>query len=266
LFKPGIEASSTASLSVPFPLVGLLTGDVTSDVEVWLSGAEENEGWVFVNSDPDGWDFASSESATPPQLSARATFTTIEDTTITQLDPNGSYGDFSDVYTDLLLTVFAPSEYQGLLKIPSVNIPNEATLVSAELWLYSREATTGVVGAYRMTQSWNEGSTWNDFEGNNGVTPGVEAESGASFIIVAPPADVWVIADVTADVAFWLSGGRNQGWAFLSSSSDGWGFWSSEYSQEEFRPFLYITYSAGMFFYSGHLFLLRIRYLFFDNY
>ena len=75
---------------------------------------------------------------------------------------------------------------------------------------------------------------------------GLDAKLIPSFTLV-PPASGWVKADVTADVAEWLSAAsiENQGWVFKSTSDDIWHFRSSENDDVLLRPFLYISYSAG---------------------
>jgi myo-inositol-hexaphosphate 3-phosphohydrolase len=64
----GIEAASTASLLTgKITANGATTFDVTSSVQHWADGAANN-GWAFLPSGSDGWDFSSSEGVIHPIL------------------------------------------------------------------------------------------------------------------------------------------------------------------------------------------------------
>ena len=253
---PGIEASSTPSFSVPQPVNGSVSVDVTKDVLAWLGGAM-NQGWVFINSNANRWEFASSESESGPALSARASFQLGVDVSISPT--------FTKICDEGNICV-RQSKHEGLLKFPGINIPNGTSLESAELWLFSdKRLSGGVINAHRMTYPWNDDITYDYFGGGNGVKLGLDAKLIPSFTLV-PPASGWVKADVTADVAEWLSAAsiENQGWVFKSTSDDIWHFRSSDNHDLLLRPFLYISYSAGTDFslmvYALHSFVTYTRF------
>lgn len=59
----GVEATSPVSSANGPVLI-----DVTSSVQAWANGAP-NFGWAILSTGPDGWSWASAESATPPAMS-----------------------------------------------------------------------------------------------------------------------------------------------------------------------------------------------------
>jgi hypothetical protein len=61
------EAARSADFSTGGVDGGPATFDVTAPVQVWVNGAP-NFGWVLLPLGANGWDFATRESATPPQL------------------------------------------------------------------------------------------------------------------------------------------------------------------------------------------------------
>ena len=62
-----IEAAATVDAKTGATRTGTTTVDVTKSVAAWVGGAA-NLGWVFVPAGSNGWDFSSSEGATPPKL------------------------------------------------------------------------------------------------------------------------------------------------------------------------------------------------------
>jgi myo-inositol-hexaphosphate 3-phosphohydrolase len=69
----GTEAVATADLVTGrIGTLGPTTFDVTTSVQAWADGAENN-GWVFLPSGSDGWDFSSSEGSFAPILTVEYT-------------------------------------------------------------------------------------------------------------------------------------------------------------------------------------------------
>jgi hypothetical protein len=77
----GIEATS-ASQATGLTAIGATTLDVTDSLKAWADGAAgkaggiANNGWAFLPSGSDGWDFLSSEGSTKPKLVVEYTTTT----------------------------------------------------------------------------------------------------------------------------------------------------------------------------------------------
>lgn len=63
-----VEARSAADVSTGSTNLGASSYNVTSSVQAWAAGADNN-GWVFVSQGSNGWDFQSAQGSTPPQLS-----------------------------------------------------------------------------------------------------------------------------------------------------------------------------------------------------
>jgi hypothetical protein len=132
-------------------------------------------------------------------------------------------------------------------------IPLGSSIASATLTLKTSwwDTAKGDGGQFhRLLVPWNETSTWSSFV--NGVqADGVEASVAASAFagtgaILRPEPYLQqgdpIILDVTADVSAWSEGVANYGWAILPlpNADDGWGFWSSEYSNVVERPILVV--------------------------
>ena len=63
----GSEAASSADVTTGTVSTGPTTIDVTDSVQAWVNG-DSSYGWAFLPSGGNGWDFYSSEGATPPEL------------------------------------------------------------------------------------------------------------------------------------------------------------------------------------------------------
>lgn len=133
----------------------------------------------------------------------------------------------------------------GTGQIPLGSTINNATL---RLYLYGVQNPTQVLGVYNITTNWAGSSTWNSLGG--GITPGVNAESGAAAT-ATNLAVGWLGIDVASSLQAWADGSLpNQGWAILAETSP-WAsalFLSSDYGIASFRPTLsvdYTTPSAG---------------------
>ena len=176
----------------------------------------------------------------------------ITDTMVGNFWPNSNLGNQPAMYTltsgnweSQSLIRFDSLFGSGTGQIPLGSTINNATL---RLYLYGVQNPTQVLGVYNITTNWADSSTWNSLGG--GITPGVNAESGATAT-ATNLAVGWLGIDVASSLQAWADGSLpNQGWAILSESSL-WAsalFFSSDYGIASLRPTLsvdYTTPSAG---------------------
>lgn len=178
-----------------------------------------------------------------PFLPIEQTITNATDNNIVEGTPNQAGGAVQDITVDLLSN---GAETQALLKFNGVSIPPGASLLQANLIVYTNNPTDGQISLHRMIQSWDNTTTWNTFGGNGVMPDGTEAVNTASAIRTNLADDADVAFNVTDDVQFWLDNpGTNQGWVFFTDSDNGWDFWSSEYSVQTQRPRLVLSYAAA---------------------
>ncbi|KAL7559355.1 hypothetical protein ACA910_009361 [Epithemia clementina (nom. ined.)] len=265
----GLARSTTSSFSASsLPSSGILSFDVTADVQYWLNNPSNNQGWVFINDSTDGWDFSSAETANPPQLvlvtqggstpaptkaptnaptpaptkaptpapvPAPAPLS-VFDTEIRAANPNTSYGSATIMTID---NSDGGGQTYGLLKFTPISIPSGQTLTSATLRVTSLDPSPGPVNGYRVNEAWDESSTWNSL----GAPGGLARSTTSSFSASSLPASGVVSFDVTADVQYWLTNpSNNQGWVLINSNNDGWDISTSEGSSP---PTLDIVTSGG---------------------
>lgn len=118
------------------------------------------------------------------------------------------------IWVDLSLSFAQRSETIGLLRFL---LDGLVSVRKATLQLFTVSSTSGTVSAYRMKQAWDATATWNQFGFDGIQNDGVEAESVASFALVAPSGNSFVTTDVTADIQYWLDfPDQNWGWVFLT--------------------------------------------------
>lgn len=124
----------------------------------------------------------------------------------------------------------------GYLAFP-LNLPDDATVSSATLTLYSKGAQSSkTTTVYLVTQKWKETVlTWTNKPSVGATT----ANSGA----VSPAAGGAVTIDVTTLVQAWVSGKANYGMRVSTDSTSDVDYYSSEYGIQALRPTLAITYS-----------------------
>lgn len=211
--------------------------DVKSDVDYWIAnGVSSNQGWVFTNSNGNGWDFDSGETSRKPSLTItfeiggamQQEFSAI-DTDIRSGSPNTSYGSSTSIVVDQST---GGGVAQGLIKFDLSGLPSGASVISAnlEVFQFDPSSSGANVYGYRMFQTWSESSTWNSLGG--GVsTNGSEAASTPSFSVPSPNINGLKSIDVTDDVVAWVTGSANQGWVLISTSTNGWDMRSSESTQ-----------------------------------
>lgn len=113
-------------------------------------------------------------SQSPSSGAGEVLYSDLIDTKLWEKNPNTAYGSITGITVD---QNDGGKRTQALVKAPSLAIPDGKTLVSASLTFYTNDVSSGTISAYRMTQSWDESSTWNSF-GGDGVTPG---DGTASF-------------------------------------------------------------------------------------
>ncbi|MEL6383120.1 MAG: glycerophosphodiester phosphodiesterase family protein [Cyanobacteria bacterium J06626_18] len=157
--------------------------------------------------------------------------------------PDTPGGDETDISVDL---DDGGTPTQALLRFNDLSVPEEVTLESATLTVFTNSSSDGTVSAFRMLQEWGDDSTWNAF-GGDGVQPdGIEAATEASFTIPQPTDDTLLTLDVTSDIQFWLENpDLNQGWVFTNDSGDGWDFNSAESDDPALVPQLTLNFSGG---------------------
>ncbi len=127
-------------------------------------------------------------------------------------------------------------------------IPAGATILSAKLifWTgnnFGDDITGNLIAVHRMIAPWSPGDTWNSL--NAGIShDDVEAAVNPTFTHAPQLVDAPCIFDVTADVAGWLGGAPNHGWALLPTGSDLWVAQSAESGVLTKRPILEVTYTV----------------------
>lgn len=172
----------------------------------------------------------------------------IADTMVANFWPNSNLGNQPSMYSltsgnweSQSLIRFDSLFGSGTGQIPLGSTINNATL---RLYLYGVQNPSQVLGVYNVTTNWTDSSTWNSLGG--GITPGVNAESGASAT-ATNLAVGWLGIDVASSLQAWANGSLpNQGWAILSETSP-WAsslFLSSNYGIASFRPTLSVDYTS----------------------
>ena len=142
------------------------------------------------------------------------------------------------------------AESQWLLRFDDIfgalAVPAGATIHSASLRLFTKDATVGTVSVHRMLSGWDASSSWNSL--NGGVTPGSDA-AVADDARTGLADERHVVFDVTSSVTAWVNGASNFGWAFLTDSLDGWTVQTEMYRSARpvalgrLRPLLTIDYT-----------------------
>lgn len=171
------------------------------------------------------------------------------DTMLKQNRPTTSYADavVFRLTTDSAKNVDALLRFDGLFGTGPGQIPVGSHIVSAMLQIQVTSASTAGGTLNRMLVGWDASSTWNSL-GAGVQTDGVEATSaGAAIGAIAVGARVF---NVTDSLAAWNAAGStsaqqnaaNLGWVFNPTTTDPWGFDSS---QGAIQPVLTITYTQN---------------------
>ena len=192
----------------------------------------------------------------PPVLTARFQqglngYTACADTTLRADAPTADLSATATLTVDLDTAGGLPAQalirFENLFGPAAGQVPANATILSAKLipWTGSgaNDISTTLVAAHRMLAAWSATDTWDSLTAGISAD-GTEAASTASFTQVPALGSAPVIFDVTGDVAAWLAGAPNRGWALLPRGTDGWVSASSEGATASQRPMLEIAYTV----------------------
>lgn len=151
-----------------------------------------------------------------------------------------------DHSTDPILIVDGDEARHILLRFDDIigagpdQVPDDATVLSAELHVEITDASATGASLHRMLQTWNDTDTWSTWVGGI-AADGVEAEVAADVSDPGSSPGTRVL-DVTASLQAWLaSPGSNFGWAWLPGGDDSWRFDSAEGTTP---PLLVVTVAA----------------------
>jgi hypothetical protein len=138
--------------------------------------------------------------------------------------------------------------FSNLFGSAAGQVPVGAQIISAKLIVWTgtgaNDDSADLMSLHRMLVPWSEADTWNSLTG--GVTANdSEAAGTAGFSHTPTLTNAPAIFDVTSDVAAWLAGATNHGWAFLPGGTDGWNLLSSENATASKRPTLEIAYTVA---------------------
>ena len=192
----------------------------------------------------------------PPVLTARFQqglngYAGCADTTLRADAPTADNSSAATLTVDLDTTGGLPAQalvrFENLFGTDAGQVPANATILSAKLVLWTgsgaNDISATLTGAHRMLAAWSATDTWDSLTG--GVSAdGTEAAGTASFTLVPSLGNAPAIFDVTGDVAAWLAGAANRGWALLPQGTDGWVSASSESATAGQRPMLEIAYTV----------------------
>ncbi len=173
-------------------------------------------------------------------------YTGAQDTYLSEGQPTTSYAGASTITVDLDQS---GGETQGLIRFDNIfgsgpgQIPFGYTINSATLTLEAVDGAFANIDLHRMLVNWNETDTWNLM--TNGLQSGTEYQASADGSVPSPlSTGTKVITGLEATVQAWAYGATNHGWAFITNSTDGWDFNSSEFGTVALRPVLTVDYSA----------------------
>jgi hypothetical protein len=275
-----VQARSVFESYLGIP-TGITTGNgtfpvgVTADVTAWVNGSATNYGWLMPGwvGREDGTALASSEFSNPdyrprlrvywvPAATASASFRygvdeyySTFDTRLRAETPDVDGGSLTSVFVDWTgSTDHALMRFDDILGTETNRIPFGSQVHFAVLELSSMLGNGPGDGGqfYAMLQPWDQYDTWNIR--SNGITAdGIEAAATSTTTAgnasLAPNVQAtYNYFEVTSDVQAWANGVRsNYGWAILpwTGGGDGWGFYTSEYTDEVHRPRLRVFYSPG---------------------
>ncbi len=264
------------TVSVTSPAAQWYQWNVQSLVQEWASGSSPNYGFIIDSSgDLTKMHFKTSDSADAtqhpklsisyscgcgvPSASGSLILQPGSEGKDTYLNSFGSRAESSHG-VDTVITIALSSAKHGLLEFDLSSIPSNAVVTSADLDLYLEWGGTPgtTLSAYRLTQSWLEGTnsapsastdgaSWNKYDA---VTPW--ASAGADYD-PTPVSQVSMTAapdtltlDVSTLVAGWVNG-TNPNYGLLLQAGAGFGtadFSSSDKANASQRPKLTINYSC----------------------
>lgn len=168
------------------------------------------------------------------------------------------------VHQELLVSAL----HTALLRPDVSGIPSGATVISAILYLYNKNASqtgTNTISVHRMLKEWGEGTGGNPANAGGATwlhakydtvawaTAGAKGASDraatATFSLgknLADP-DGWISGlEVDADVQAWVGGtAPNYGWALFGTANPAYSLFSSSDAEGDFEPYLEVEYSTG---------------------
>ncbi|MCH7999560.1 MAG: DNRLRE domain-containing protein [Chloroflexi bacterium] len=138
-----------------------------------------------------------------------------------------------------------PENVTSLIRFSAVNqLPSGASITNASLnlYMYSAKKADDPLNVHRVTLDWNEGAVnWSSHGWKSG------AYNTAAEWTIATGAVGWKKWDVTSAVQAWVTGTYAEYGLYIMNDSAGGGhdnwFYSREYSDPNFRPYLEVTYT-----------------------
>jgi hypothetical protein len=121
-------------------------------------------------------------------------------------------------------------------------IPTGSRIVAAKLTVVAFDPGSTVY-LHRVLVPWDESATWDGMacglSVNNVAASTVRDDFNFGEINMDKQS---VEFDVTNTVRKWAAGEPNHGWVFVSTGSNGWDFYSSDWIEQELRPSLEIQF------------------------
>ncbi|WP_431358814.1 DNRLRE domain-containing protein [Halovenus amylolytica] len=246
----GNEATTDPEFETGEISTGTTSIDVTQSVQQWING-EPNYGWAVLPLGDNGWDFATSNSDTPPKLtisydpdadnssdqSERISlqqgsdgYSATVDTNLRENEPEQSFSTAESVTIDTQDPHSTNNEAQALIRFDNLigdggqQLPPDAIVEDATLTVETiNDGDGGAV--HRILTDWSGEDTWTSLDG--GIqADGNEATTDPEFETGEVPEGSTSI-DVTRSVQQWADGAQNDGWAVLPLGDDGWDFMTS---------------------------------------
>ncbi len=163
-----------------------------------------------------------------------------DDSFIKSNEKNMKYGYFGTMAIQKL----GSSEMRSLIRFDLPEIPDGSTIVSASLQLIiagtNNDPTGNRIDCHQILSNWHEDSvTWNSQPSYSGITD-------YDYVPSSPHMFKWMQWDVTDDINYYYNTNPNyyHGWLLkIAEPTDGGVYFATkEYTTEERRPILSITY------------------------
>lgn len=207
----GSDYAASASATATITGTGNFDWDVLADVRNWLDGINTNNGWWLIGPaiDDSAKTFLTSDAGgNRPSLILEyefrndLTLSPVADTYISEVNPTFNYGAATEVKAGNDASNLG---VRGMVKFNFVDIPSDATIISAKLRVYCSSelsSTDRLLSIYRFLVQWYEGNS-------NGAAPGGSVD-----------ATTWNYRNANGSIA-WTSGagGGSAGNGVESASS-----------------------------------------------
>jgi hypothetical protein len=160
------------------------------------------------------------------------------------------------VWVDKNTVASGEGELQALMRFTDIfgtdtlQVPTDAKLVRAflRLWLGNEASveSPGWMLFHEMLVPWDDNSAWNYAAwGGNGVhANGVEARATPVAEHVFLDKGVYHEVDVTSSIEAWKAGAANHGWVIRTTSTNGYGHYTSHSTSINERPQLIVEYDT----------------------